>query len=90
MFREKIFEEISKERDYQNSKWGTEFDDKNTLNDWVSYMNIYLGQASKIDSNPTEQERQLLKAVTIGVAALETLYRNGKFADRHYENIVPK
>lgn len=84
---EKIFDEIVKERNYQDSKWGTAFDDKNTLNDWCVYIVEYLGRASSFVNvdDLANQRRLLLKAVTIGVAALEAFDRNKKFASRHYE-----
>jgi hypothetical protein len=84
--RQKIYNEIEEERSYQDSLWGDEFDKKNTLNDWVSYMNTYSGQASKIGTPKEEQRRQLLKAVTIGVAALERFDTDGGFAPRHYDD----
>jgi len=83
--RQKIYNEIENERAYQDQKWGDEFDRKNTLNDWVSYINIYTGQASKMDTPKDEQRRQLLKAVTIGVAALERFDADNGFAPRHYD-----
>ena len=33
-----IIAEITNERNYQKRKWGNEFDDKNTVNDWVTYI----------------------------------------------------
>jgi hypothetical protein len=84
--RQKIYNEIETERAYQDGRWGDEFDRKNTLNDWVSYMNTYTGQASKMDTPKEEQRKQLLKAVTIGVAALERFDTDNGFAPRHYDN----
>lgn len=83
--RNEIFLEISNERDYQDTKWGQEFDDKNTLNDWSTYINQYLAKASKMGVSKDVQRTALLKAVTIGVAALETFDRNGCFAQRHFD-----
>lgn len=83
--RDKIFKEIEIERIYQEERWGVDFDNKNNINDWVSYINTYTGQASKITSDKAEQRRQLLKAVTIGIAALERFDDNDGFPPRHYE-----
>ena len=83
--RQKIYNEIETERAYQDQQWGDEFDKKNTLNDWVSYMNTYCGQASKMGTPKDDQRKQLLKAVTIGVAALERFDTDNGFAPRHYD-----
>jgi len=84
-----VLDEIRAEREYQDANWGTEFDDKNTLNDWSTYVNIYMAQASVMTATPEEQRANMLKAATLLVAAVETFDRNGKFAPRHYEDRVP-
>jgi hypothetical protein len=84
-----VLEEIRAEREYQDGQWGTEFDDKNTLNDWVTYVNIYMAQAAVMTATPEEQRKNMLKAATLLVAAVETFDRNGQFAPRHYEDRVP-
>ena len=83
--RDKVFMAINEERNYQDGKWGKDFDDKNTLNDWVTYITMYATDASKMHLSVDEQKRLLLKATTIGVAALEALGRNGEFPKRHYD-----
>lgn len=83
--RTKIFTEIENERTYQDNKWGVESDNKNTINDWVAYITTYCGQAAKYGATEDEQRKQLLKAVAIGVAALERFDVNGKFPKRHYD-----
>jgi len=82
---EKIFEEIKNEREYQDEKWGTEFDDKNTLNDWVSYIVTYAGRATEYDRTAEEQRKYMIKVAALAVAALETFDRNNGFAPRHYD-----
>jgi hypothetical protein len=84
-----LIDEILKERKYQDEKWGTEFDDKNTLNDWAAYIGRYTGNAISIDSPPKTQRKQLLKVATIAVAAVQAFDRNGGFPSRHYEDRVP-
>jgi hypothetical protein len=87
---QEILDQIRAEREYQDENWGTEFDDKNTLNDWSTYVNIYMAQASVMTATSEEQRKNLLKAATLLVAAVETFDRNdGKFAPRHYEDRVP-
>ena len=84
MSRVTIFEEIEKEREYQDGKFGSEFDDKNTVNDWVTYVNRYASDAA-FTGSPDMQRTKLLKVATLAVAALETFDRNDGFAVRHYE-----
>lgn len=86
----KIYNEIINELKYANDKWGTEFDDKNTLNDWVTYITIYASDAAKMVTPPAEQRSKLLKAAGLAVSALSALERNGSFAERHYEDKVAK
>lgn len=80
--RESIFVAISAERDYQDSKWGSAFDDKNTPNDWVAYIASYLGRAVTIPWNANIFREGLLKVAALCVAALE---RGDEFAPRHYD-----
>ena len=87
---EAILQEIREEREYQDGKWGTEFDDKNTLNDWAAYINVYLGKCVTMKSNPEEQRKQMKKVATLAVAAMEAFDRNGHFPPRHYEDRVEK
>jgi hypothetical protein len=79
-----ILKEIRQERDYQDNKYGTAFDDKNTLNDWVTYIVNYLGK-SAFSFNKEEQREYMLKAAALAVAALEAYERNNGFPARHYD-----
>lgn len=81
MTRAEIFDAIEKERAYQDEKWGRDFDDKNTANDWVSYVAIYLGKAVTMPFNREAFHSALLKAATLCVAALE----RDAFPPRHYD-----
>lgn len=83
--QQNIINEIKAERDYQDKKWGYEFDDKNTLNDWATYINIYLAKATAMGIQKEEQRKMLVKVATLAVAALETFDRNGGFPNRHYD-----
>ena len=80
-----ILEEISSEREYQNTQWGVTFDDRNTLNDWVTYICMYSGKAADLANVPADQRMYLLKTATLAVAALEAFDRNGGFPPRHYD-----
>ena len=94
--RESIFAEIDKERSYQDGKFGTSFDDKNTLNDWVTFITRYAGEAAfvangaKADTIPFSirlaQRQKLVKVAALAVAAIEAFDRNGQnFPRRHYD-----
>ncbi|KKN77452.1 hypothetical protein LCGC14_0360110 [marine sediment metagenome] len=89
MSREQILNGISVERNRQDGLWGNDFDDKNTPNDWVAYVNNYLAQGAydgRSEEYTVEKFRiALVKAATICVAAIEAIDRNGKCADRHYD-----
>lgn len=84
--RRAIFEEIEKERAYQDGKWDTAFDDKNTVNDWAAYINLYASErATKMGTENAKQRKGILKVATLAIAALETFDRNHGFAPRHYD-----
>lgn len=81
-----IFNDILKEREYQNRKWGVSVDDKNTINDWTSFMVNYLGKAIAMANSKEEQRLYLIKVAALAVAALESFDRNNGFPNRHYDN----
>ncbi len=80
-----VYEEIKAEREYQDKKWGIAFDDKNTLNDWITYINIYAAKAAAMGNTKEEQRKQMVKVAALTVAALQSFDRNGGFAPRHYD-----
>lgn len=82
---EKHVLEITAERDYQDSKWGRAFDDKNTVNDWAAYITQYLSRATVMGVKPDKQREALVKTAALCVAALEAFDRNGAFTNRHYD-----
>jgi hypothetical protein len=81
-----VLEDIDKERQYQEIKWGVEFDNKNTANDWSAYISRYNGNASFAVS-PTEWRKQMIKVAALAVAAVEAYDRNGSLPDRHYDKV---
>ena len=81
-----VLKEICVECEYQDGMGGVEFDDCNTLNDWVTYIAIYTGQAARMDVLLKDQRKNMLKAATLAVAAIASFDRNGQFAPRHYED----
>lgn len=82
--RDKIFKEIDEERAYQEGKFGTSFDERNTVNDWVTYIAMYAGKAA-FAGTEAEARQQLMKVAALAVAAMESFDRNKKFAPRHYD-----
>jgi hypothetical protein len=82
MERSEIFKQIEGERVYQDSKWGKDFDDKNTPNDWVAYLSKYLGKSVASFAGDKANFREgILKVATLCVAILE----RDKYAPRHYD-----
>lgn len=81
-----VFAQIDRERTYQNTKWGTTFDDRNTVNDWVTYINQYAGDAARMNMDAVEVRTKLVKVASLAVAAIETCDRNAGFPPRHYDN----
>lgn len=81
MTRQEIFAAVEAERAYQDEKWGTAFDDKNTVNDWTSYIVKYLGQAVTMPWSSTAWRTQLIKVMALCSAALE----RDTYPPRHYD-----
>ena len=79
-----ILNDIKTEREYQQDKWGDEFDSKNTANDWASYIIIYVGQAITMPWNKKTFRTQLLKVATLCVAAIEWCDKDS-IPPRHYD-----
>jgi len=88
--REEIFESIEKERDYQDGKWGTDFDDKNTANDWATYIGGYAAASAPLQLDKGVFETKMLKVAALAVAAIEASRRNGGPAPRHYDKFLSK
>jgi len=85
--RQRIFEAMNDERNYQDERWGSEFDDKNTINDWAAYVNNYMSNATIIGATHEEQKTAFLKAGTLLLAVLERYYDEElTLAPRHYDN----
>lgn len=83
--REAFIEAVIRERQYQDGRWGTDFDDKNTINDWTTYLCRYATRGTRIDDGPHEFLVHLIKVAAIAMAAYETYARKRGFASRHYD-----
>lgn len=79
-------EALIEERRYSKGKWYSEFDDKNTLNDWVTYICMYATQAARIfqAENPDVIYSKLIKSANLAMLAAERV-RTGKRGKRHYD-----
>ena len=82
--KESILDEIKKERDYQDNKWGTTFDDNNSPHDFAVYITKYatrnmggtLGQKTFISDEEYAQIRtDMIKVAAIAAAAVEAIDR---------------
>lgn len=64
--------------------WPGDFDDKNTLNDWATFINIYFGRAAAMGTSKEDVVKNIRKAAGL---ALNALYyaENGLLAPRHYD-----
>ena len=65
-------------------KWSEDFDEKNTLNDWVTYACMYATDAAKMGISKDEQHAKLIKAANLCLLAA-TRVRTGTIAPRHYD-----
>lgn len=83
-----LFDEIEEERAYQDQKWGTTFDDQNTANDWVTYINNYATAAAPLKLDVPNFETKMRKVAALAIAAIETSRRNGGLAPRHYDKVL--
>jgi len=86
-----VIEALIAERARQQKLWGNEFDDKNTANDWATYISNYVAAGAysgRQDKYTPERFREhLVKAATLCIAAIEAIDRNGGCAPRHYEDL---
>lgn len=87
----RIVDEIESEVIRQLELWGTEFDDKNTANDWSAYVTNYVAKATysgrQEEYSPEKFKENMKKAAAICVSAIAAIERNGDCAPRHYEDL---
>ncbi len=81
-----IYHAIRREREYQNDLWGPEFDDKNTANDWVTYITKYAAKTADIPMTQGHYEIAMLKVAALALAAIEASKRNDGLPPRHYDH----
>ena len=86
-FLEPEFAAVVEERIYSLTQWDPEeFDNKNTLNDWVTYICMYATESAKMarKDNPAEIYGKLIKVANLALSAAERV-RNDDVAPRHYD-----
>lgn len=81
---EQIADDAVKEVLRARKQWGTAFDEKNTLNDWTTYIGIYTGKAASMGISKDEVVTNLRKAAGLVLSALYHA-QNDKLAPRHYD-----
>lgn len=73
--REKIYLEITEERNKQDAKWGgPDHDDQHGYLDWLMYIIQHVGKASLAISRATYRY-QLIRIAALAVAAVEAFDR---------------
>lgn len=77
-------DEIVAEVERAEKMWGTDFDSKNTLNDWAAYINIYLGKAAVMGASKDEVVKNLRKAAGLTLTVLRWTEADA-LAPRHYD-----
>lgn len=78
--------DIQEERQYQQNRWGDDFDKLNTPNDWIAYIVSYTGKAVTMPWNWTSFRTQLVKVACLCCAAIEWCDRvDGNMPKRHYD-----
>lgn len=86
-----VANEILAEVERQLKLWGTDFDDKNTANDWGQYIIHYLGKATysgrEEEYSPEKFVTNMKKAAGLCISAILAVERNGDCAPRHYEKL---
>jgi hypothetical protein len=81
-----ILDQIRRERAYQDTRFGHEFDDKNTVNDWVAFITVYAARAVRdADHDGLFAREAFIKVAALAVAACEAHDRNKDFPARHFD-----
>lgn len=74
MTRKEIYDEIEKERAYQDGKWGVELDKGHDQYHWVAFITQQAAKALQWGScNRAAFRKAMLKVAAVAVAALERL-----------------
>lgn len=72
-----VLNEVAAEREYQNKRWGTSFDDTNTPSQWMGYVSAY-GARNLVGASAVDLEKfrvDMIKVAALAVAAVEAIDR---------------
>jgi len=86
MIRDETVQKVQEIANAAEKIWGTDFDDKNDLNDWATYAMIYISRATVVDNkdNKIRQVDALFKAAGLLITAAQRI-EDGTMAPRHYD-----
>ena len=79
--QDELLQEIKKERDYQDKKWGGEWTDNSwSASDWIAFIEKYKTNAlvAAINGEKDEFVKQMIKVAALGLAAAEAAERKGE------------
>jgi hypothetical protein len=90
---EPLLKEVADEVRRAAEMWGTDFDDRNTPNDWAVYCMIQLANACGMDYNDprfdSKKFREAMKKTAgLAISAIRALDRNDQMPLRHYDTGV--
>lgn len=74
-----VISDIEDERLRQEDQWGVVNDDRNTLNDWLVYVQKFSLKSSRAQPNSPVQRKRLVQVAALAVAAIESFDRNRGF-----------
>lgn len=86
MSLENALQGIREEREYQNQKWGSQFDHDNTPNDWITYITTYVAKANVYPFDRDKFDQAMLQVAALAVAAIE----QPDLAPRHYDGAAER
>jgi hypothetical protein len=86
---QRVLQELQEENLYSVNKWGVEFDNRNTANDWNTYIGIYNAQACRTDATPGDFRKNMLKVANLALSAILAYDRNNGLPPRHYASECP-
>lgn len=82
----RIINELLTERMRQRAAWGTDFDDRNTPNEWAGYINAFCTRNLTPDPLKVDKAKfreDLVMAATLALAAIETIDRAPSLSQIH-------
>jgi hypothetical protein len=81
-----VLDHVLGENQYAHDKWGDKFDNKNTLNDWVTYITMYATDAARMDIRDDAEQQYALMVKAANLALCCATRLNGRaLAPRHYD-----